>query len=60
MIRTRVLKRLRGAGKGKREGSEGDVRKVATARGTAEKSGGVRVIEKRRSGITQLNFLTRV
>ena len=45
MVRTQVLKHLPGARKSKREGSEGDVRGGATARGAMEKGGCVRVIE---------------
>ena len=45
MVRTQVLKHIPGAGKGKRGGSEGDVRGRATARGAMEKGGCVRVIE---------------
>ena len=45
MVRTKVLRHLPGARKGKRGGSKGDVRGRATARGAMEKSGCVRVIE---------------
>ena len=40
MVRTKVLKHLQGARKGKRRGSKGDVR-----RGAMEKGGCVKVIE---------------
>ena len=45
MVRTQVLKHPPGARKGKRRGSEGDVRRGATARGAMEKGGCVGVIE---------------
>ena len=45
MVRTKVLKHLPGARKGKRRGSKGDVRRGVTARGAMEKGGCVRVIE---------------
>ena len=45
MVRTQVLKHLPGARKGKRGGSNGDVRKGATVRGAMEKGGCVRVLE---------------
>ena len=45
MVRTKVLKHLPGAGKGKRGGNKGAVRRGATARGAREKGGCVRVIE---------------
>ena len=45
MVRTKVLKHLREARKGKRGGSKGDVRRGATARGAMEKGGCVRVIK---------------
>ena len=46
MVRTQVLKHLPGAGKGKRRGTKGDVRKGATSRGAMEKGRCVRVIEE--------------
>ena len=46
MVRTKVLKHLPGARKGKRGGSKGDVWVRATARGAMEKGGCVRVIEE--------------
>ena len=46
MVRTKVLKLLPRARKGKRRGSKGDVRRRATARGAMEKGGSVRVIEE--------------
>ena len=56
MVRTQVLKPLPGARKGKSRRSKGDVRRGTTARGAMEKSGCVRVIERRRSEeMTQLN-----
>ena len=45
MVRTKVLKHLPGARKGKKGGSKGDVRKGATARGAMDKGRYVRVIE---------------
>ena len=45
MDRTKVLKHLTGARKGKRRGSKGDVRRGATARGAMEKGGCVRAIK---------------
>ena len=45
MVRTKVLKHLPGAGKGKRRGSKGDVRGRTTARGAIEKGECVRVID---------------
>ena len=45
MVRTKVLKHLPGARKGKSRRSKGDVRGGATARGVMEKGGCVRVIE---------------
>ena len=45
MVRTKVLKHLPGARKGKRRGVNGDVRRGATARGGMEKGGCVEVIE---------------
>ena len=45
MVRTKVLKHLPGAGKSKRRGSKGDIRRGATARGAMEKGRCVRVIE---------------
>ena len=50
------LKHLRGAGKGKRGGSKGDVRRGATARGAMEKVGVSGSLRGRRSEeITQSN-----
>ena len=46
MVRTQVLKHLPGAGKDKRRGSKGDVRRGATARGAMEKGKCVRVVER--------------
>ena len=45
MIKTQVLKHFPGTGKGERGGSEGNVRRGATARGAMEKNRHVRVIE---------------
>ena len=45
MVRTKVLKHFSGAGKGKRRGGKGDVRRRATARVAMEKGGSVKVIE---------------
>ena len=47
MVRTQVLKHLPRARKGKRGGSKGNVRGGATASGAMEKSGCVRVIERK-------------
>ena len=60
MVRTQVLEHLQGARKGKRGGSNGDVRRGATVRGAMEKSGCIRVIEgslrgRRSEEMTQLN-----
>ena len=44
MIRTQVLKHLPGARKGKSGESKGNVRRGATASGTMEKGGCVRII----------------
>ena len=49
MVRTHVLKHLPGAGKSKRRGSKGDVRREATARGAMEKSGVSRSLRGRGS-----------
>ena len=46
MIRTQVLKHLPGARKSERDGSKGNFRGGATARGAMEKSRYVRVIER--------------
>ena len=45
MVRTQVLKHLPGAGKSKRGGRKGDVRRGVTAKGVMEKGRYVRVIE---------------
>ena len=45
MVRTKVLKHLPGAGKGKGGGSKGDVRRGATTSGAMGKGECVRVIE---------------
>ena len=45
MVRTKVLKHLPGARKGKRGGSKGNDRRGATASGAIEKGGCVRIIE---------------
>ena len=45
MIKTQILKHLPKAGKGEREGSKGNVRGGATAKGAMEKSRCVRVIK---------------